>query len=99
MLTDQWFVAMSQAGQGWQEHHRTGARMRLLGRDPLSSGELGQHLQPVAQQHPGLVHFAPAVVGPPDSAWYGDDGRCWVAHDEAEEAAKRLAAADGYEAH
>ncbi|MCB1894596.1 MAG: class I tRNA ligase family protein, partial [Rhodocyclaceae bacterium] len=27
-------------------------------------------------------------------AWYGDDGRCWVAHNEAE--AKSLAAADGY---
>ena len=28
--------------------------------------ELGQHLQPVAHEHPGLVHLAPALVGPPD---------------------------------
>ena len=41
--------------------------MRRLGRDQVRPGELGQHLQPVAQQHPGLVHLAPALVGPPDS--------------------------------
>ena len=28
---------------------------------------MGQHLQPVDAQHPGLVHLAPALVGPPDS--------------------------------
>ena len=28
--------------------------------------QLGQHLQPVDEQHPGLVHLAPALVGPPD---------------------------------
>jgi valyl-tRNA synthetase len=28
----------------------------------------------VDEQHPGLVHLAPAVVGPPDPAWYGSDG-------------------------
>ena len=27
---------------------------------------VGQHLQPVDEQHPGLVHLAPALVGPPD---------------------------------
>ena len=27
---------------------------------------MGQHLQPVDEQHPGLVHLAPALVGPPD---------------------------------
>ena len=27
---------------------------------------LDQHLQPLAGEHPGLVHLAPAVVGPPD---------------------------------
>src|SRR6185295_20263209 len=28
---------------------------------------LDQHLQPLAGEHPGLVHIAPALVGPPDS--------------------------------
>ncbi len=41
--------------------------MRELRRDQVPSGELGEHLQPVAEQHPGLVHLAPTVVGTSDS--------------------------------
>jgi hypothetical protein len=67
MLTDQWFVAMSKPGRRRQEHRRQGARVRRLRRDQVLPGKLGQHLQPVAEQHPGLVHLAPTVVGPPDS--------------------------------
>ena len=36
------------------------------GRGEVRTGQLGEHLQPVARQHPGLVHLAPALVGPPD---------------------------------
>ena len=69
MLTDQWFVAMTKvsdqdpAGKSIAQkaidavQHRPGA---------LRARELGQHLQPVDGQHPGLVHLAPALVGPPD---------------------------------
>ncbi len=34
-------------------------------RGPVRPRELDHHLQPVAHQHPGLVHLAPVVVGPP----------------------------------
>src|SRR5205823_8856628 len=35
-------------------------------RGEVHPGALGLDLQPVAGEHPGLVHLAPAVVGPPD---------------------------------
>ena len=70
MLTDQWFVAMSKpAPEGTlnpQEHHPGGAGSRGRRPHPVLPRQLDHHLQPVAQQHPGLVHLAPAVVGPPD---------------------------------
>ena len=66
MLTDQWFVAMSKPGGGRQVDHREGPRRGGFRRNHLRPGKLGQYLQPVAQQHPGLVHLAPALVGPPD---------------------------------
>jgi valyl-tRNA synthetase len=69
MLTDQWFVALSKVS----EQDPTGKSIAQKARDAVSSGEvqvraraLGQHLQPVDEQHPGLVHLAPALVGPPD---------------------------------
>ena len=69
MLTDQWFVAMSKPapdgtfnrGQGDR-----GASTHRGGEIKFVPGELDQHLQPVAEEHPGLVHLAPALVGPPD---------------------------------
>lgn len=70
MLTDQWFVAMSKpAPEGTRFPGRSIAEVAL---DAVQGGKIagaravGQHLQPVAQQHPGLVHLAPVVVGPPD---------------------------------
>jgi valyl-tRNA synthetase len=70
MLTDQWFVAMSKpAPEGTssgQIDRRSGAGKSRLGRNQIRAGKLDHHLQPVAEQHPGLVHLAPAVVGPPD---------------------------------
>ena len=69
MLTDQWFVAMTQ-GQRQGPHRQVdraeGHRRGGSRRGELRARELGQHLQPVDEQHPGLVHLAPAVVGPPD---------------------------------
>ncbi len=43
----------------------TGVELRRVGRGALRPGELDHHLQPVAHEHPGLVHLAPALVGPP----------------------------------
>jgi valyl-tRNA synthetase len=54
-------------GPDRQVHRPEGHRRRGLGRSAVRARELGQHLQPVDEQHPGLVHLAPAVVGPPDS--------------------------------
>jgi valyl-tRNA synthetase len=64
MLTDQWFVAMSKPARTASRSPRRRSTSSPRARSVLP-GELGQHLQPVAQQHPGLVHLAPAVVGPP----------------------------------
>jgi valyl-tRNA synthetase len=33
-------------------------------------------------KHRAVVHFAPALVGPSDSAWYGPDDHIFVAEDE-----------------
>ena len=49
-----------------QIDRRNGAGKSGQRRDQVRAGKLEHHLQPVAQQHPGLVHLAPAVVGPPD---------------------------------
>jgi valyl-tRNA synthetase len=70
MLTDQWFVAMSKpAPEGTfnprQVDRRSGAGKSRQRRDQVRAGKLEHDLQPVAGQHPGLVHLAPAVVGPP----------------------------------
>jgi valyl-tRNA synthetase len=66
MLTDQWFVAMSKPGADGKSIAGKALECVASGEIRFVPGELGQHLQPVAQQHPGLVHLAPALVGPPD---------------------------------
>ena len=82
MLTDQWFVAMSKAGpQRWKPSKsitEQALECVCLRRDQVRPRELGQHLQPVAEQHPGLVHLAPALVGPSDSGlvWHQRRGVC-----------------------
>ena len=45
---------------------RQGDRRGAAATVKLRSRALGQHLQPVDEEHPGLVHLAPALVGPPD---------------------------------
>ena len=66
MLTDQWFVAVNKAGADGrsiaQKAHRRGRQRR----GALRARAVGQHLQPLDGQHPGLVHQPPALVGPPD---------------------------------
>ncbi len=71
MLTDQWFVAMSKpAPDGTLQPGKSIAQVAL---DVVAKGDVRifpEHwltLQPVAGEHPGLVHLAPALVGPPDS--------------------------------
>ena len=80
MLTDQWYVAMTQAGAGGAsvlseqsnmdlcraavERRRSEPAHRGEGK-VIRARELDHHLQPVAGKHPGLVHLAPALVGPP----------------------------------
>ena len=66
MLTDQWFVAMTKPGARRQSHRRQGDRGGRERRGALRARAVGQHLQPVDEEHPGLVHLAPALVGPPD---------------------------------
>jgi valyl-tRNA synthetase len=71
MLTDQWFVAMSKPGPKARCPGKSIARSRWRSSPTVRSASCPrtgrQHLQPLAQQHPGLVHLAPALVGPPDS--------------------------------
>jgi valyl-tRNA synthetase len=66
MLTDQWFVAMTKPGRDGASIAAGRDRGGGLGRGQVRARELGQHLQPVDEEHPGLVHQPPAVVGPPD---------------------------------
>ena len=57
-LTDQWYVQSPAAGRAG---HRGGGNRRY----PLRAGQLEEHLFRVDAQHPGLVHLAPDLVGPP----------------------------------
>ena len=83
MLTDQWFVAMKtpapathplfpgqhdpgpvpRCGRRRRRRSATGER----GRVRFVPGPVAGDVPALDQQHPGLVHFAPALVGPPDS--------------------------------
>jgi valyl-tRNA synthetase len=85
MLTDQWFVAMTKVRTRRQEHRAEGHRRRGQRRGALRARELGQHLQPVDEQHPGLVHQPPALVGPPDPGLVRhEDGELFVGRSEDE---------------
>ncbi len=59
-LTDQWYVNAQGTGEA---RDCRGAR----GQDQVHSEELGNDLFQLDGEHPALVHFAPALVGPPDS--------------------------------
>ena len=67
MLTDQWFVAIDQARAPTARASRRRPSTRCdSGAGEVRARAVGQHLQPVDEQHPGLVHQPPALVGPPD---------------------------------
>ena len=74
MLTDQWFVAHQQA-DGEDEKSRRRAGSGEEGRHPLLPRTLGADHKPLAGEHPGLVHLAPALVGHQIPAWYDADGK------------------------
>ena len=77
MLTDQWFVKMDGLA-------KAGLEAVANGRSEVLPRALDDDLQPVAGEHPGLVHLAPAVVGPPDSGLVRRQGNIYVARSEAE---------------
>jgi len=94
MLTDQWFVAMSKPGANGQSITRQAL-------DCVASGEI--RFVPenwVNTYNQWLNNIQDWCIsrqlwwGHQIPAWYGDDGRYWVAHDEAE--ARGLAHQDGY---
>ncbi len=94
MLTDQWFVAMSKPGAD-------GKSITEKALECVSSGEIRFHPENwVNTYNQWLNNIQDWCIsrqlwwGHQIPAWYGDDGRLWVAHDEAE--AKALAAKDGY---
>ncbi|MDE2117085.1 MAG: valine--tRNA ligase [Betaproteobacteria bacterium] len=94
MLTDQWFVAMSKAG-------KDGKSITAQALEAVASGEIKFHPENwVNTYNQWLNNIQDWCIsrqlwwGHQIPAWYGDNGRVWVAHDEAE--AKQLAAQDGY---
>jgi valyl-tRNA synthetase len=98
MLTDQWFVAMSRPAQGPNSDGKSIAAKAL---DVVASGEI--RFVPenwVNTYNQWLNNIQDWCIsrqlwwGHQIPAWYTEDGRCYVAHDESEAAA--LARKDGY---
>ncbi|MCR4304394.1 MAG: valine--tRNA ligase [Gallionella sp.] len=94
MLTDQWFVAMSKPG-------KEGKSITEQALECVASGEIKFHPENwVNTYNQWLNNIQDWCIsrqlwwGHQIPAWYGDDGRVYVAHDESE--AKQLAAKDGY---
>ena len=94
MLTDQWFVAMSKPGHD-------GMSIAAKALECVASGEIKFVPENwVNTYNQWLNNIQDWCIsrqlwwGHQIPAWYGDDGRCWVAHNEAE--AQELANADGY---
>ncbi|NWG31497.1 MAG: valine--tRNA ligase [Rhodocyclaceae bacterium] len=94
MLTDQWFVAMTKPGAD-------GKSIAAKALECVASGEIKFFPENwVNTYNQWLNNIQDWCIsrqlwwGHQIPAWYGDDGRVWVAHDEAE--ACRLARADGY---
>ncbi|WP_374400571.1 valine--tRNA ligase [Niveibacterium sp.] len=94
MLTDQWFVAMSKAGPD-------GTSIAGKALECVASGEIKFAPENwVNTYNQWLNNIQDWCIsrqlwwGHQIPAWYADDGRVFVAHDEAE--AKAVAAADGY---
>ncbi len=94
MLTDQWFVAMSKAGDG-------GKSITEQALECVSSGEIKFHPENwVNTYNQWLNNIQDWCIsrqlwwGHQIPAWYSDNGKAYVAHDETE--AKQIAAKDGY---
>ncbi len=94
MLTDQWFVAMSKEGAD-------GKSITQKALDCVASGEIKFVPEMwVNTYNQWLNNIQDWCIsrqlwwGHQIPAWYADDGRCYVAHNEAE--AHQLAASDGY---
>lgn len=94
MLTDQWFVAMSKPGAD-------GKSITQKALEVVANGEIRFHPENwVNTYNQWLNNIQDWCIsrqlwwGHQIPAWYSDDGKVYVAHDEAE--AKALAAADGY---
>ncbi len=94
MLTDQWFVAMSKAAAD-------GKSITQKALDVVASGEIKFYPENwVNTYNQWLNNIQDWCIsrqlwwGHQIPAWYTEDGRVYVAHDEAE--AKALAAKDGY---
>ncbi|WP_227816893.1 valine--tRNA ligase [Nitrogeniibacter aestuarii] len=94
MLTDQWFVAMSKPGAN-------GKSITEQALEVVSSGEIKFHPENwVNTYNQWLNNIQDWCIsrqlwwGHQIPAWYGEDGQCYVAHNEDE--AKALAAQDGY---
>ncbi|MFN3884699.1 MAG: valine--tRNA ligase [Rhodocyclaceae bacterium] len=95
MLTDQWFVAMEKPGPD-------GKSIAQKARECVAAGEIKFFPENwVNTYNQWLDDIQDWCIsrqlwwGHQIPAWYGDDGRVWVAHDEAE--ACQLARADGYD--
>jgi valyl-tRNA synthetase len=88
MLTDQWFVAMSKPGAIATEPGKSIAGKAL---ECVASGEIKFVPENwVNTYNQWLNNIQDWCIsrqlwwGHQIPAWYSDDGRCWVAHDEAE---------------
>ncbi|MDB5802176.1 MAG: valS [Rhodocyclales bacterium] len=95
MLTDQWFVAVNKAGAD-------GKSIGQKAIDVVESGEVKFVPENwVNTYYSWMRNLQDWCIsrqlwwGHQIPAWHSDDGRCWVAHDEAE--AKVIAAKDGYD--
>jgi valyl-tRNA synthetase len=98
MLTDQWFVAMSKAAVGPNSDGKSITQKAL---EVVASGEIKFYPENwVNTYNQWLNNIQDWCIsrqlwwGHQIPAWYGDNGRCYVAHDESE--ARALAAKDGY---
>ncbi len=94
MLTDQWFVAMSKPGED-------GKSITEKALEVVASGEIKFYPENwVNTYNQWLNNIQDWCIsrqlwwGHQIPAWYSDDGKVYVAHDEAE--AKAMAAKDGY---
>ena len=99
MLTDQWFVAMSKATK--DANGADGKSITQKALDVVASGEIKFYPENwVNTYNQWLNNIQDWCIsrqlwwGHQIPAWYSDNGKVYVAHDEAE--AKKLAAKDGY---